>query len=92
MSKNTFFQRTRLVAASEISIAKFYVVSKTSFSVRTFMHRNLKTFSVRHFINLVFPPVLVKSSKVISCKNGVDKKFKQTSYKNFKNTTSVNDT
>ena len=70
ISKNTFFQRTHLVAASEISIAKFYVVSKTSFSVRTFMYRNLKTFSVRYFIDLVFPPALVKSSKVISCKEG----------------------
>ena len=70
ISKNTFFQRTHLVAASEISIAKFYVVSKTSFSVRTFMYRNLKTFSVRYFTDLVFPPALVKSSKVISCKEG----------------------
>ena len=70
ISKNTFFQRTHLVAASEISIAKFYVVSKTSFSVRTFMYRNLKTFSVLYFIDLVFPPALVKSSKVISCKEG----------------------
>ena len=70
ISKNTFFQRTHLVAASEISIAKFYVVSKTSFSVRTFMYRNLKTFSVRYFTDLVFSPALVKSSKVISCKEG----------------------
>ena len=63
-------KRKRPFYLSKISIAKFYVVSKTSLPVRTFMYRSFKTFSNWYFTISVFPSALVKSSKVISYKEG----------------------